>query len=118
MKKWWINVGYVVDVAVWGPFVIPGETGCFCCHQNIADSKGVKQELKDKMKSFNANFQAPSTGPINMMASSFAAMDILKYLGGVGKVESLNKRIGIWTNDLRIEEQNYAKNPKCKVCGE
>jgi hypothetical protein len=51
------------------------------------------------------------------MASSFAALDILKFLGNFGQIHSLNMRIGIWSHDLHIEKQDYSINPGCEVCG-
>lgn len=111
----WVNVGYVEDVAVWGPFIIPAETGCFECHNHIADDY-VENELTPLLKQVNKTYQAPSTGPINMMATSFAAMDVFKYLGGFGEIQSLNKRVGIWTHNLKIETQDFSKNHQCQRC--
>jgi len=112
----WINVGYVEDIAVWGPFIIPGKTGCMACQDNIASDKGINPELKEMMKAINRNYQAPSTGPINMLAISLSMFDILRFLGGFGKIQSLNKRIGLWTHELRFETQNYQRNPHCNAC--
>lgn len=115
-KTAWVNVGYVEDVAVWGPFIIPGETGCFECQSHIAQ-ENVENDLSQYLREVNQNYQAPSTGPINMMATSFASMDVLKYLGGFGEIQSLNKRIGLWTHNLKIESQDFSKNHNCKRCG-
>ena len=112
----WVNVGYVEDVAVWGPFIIPGQTGCLSCQDNIASDKTEDKETKELIRSINKGYQAPSTGPINMLAISLAMFDILRFLGDYGKIQSLNKRIGLWTHDLKLEMQDYSKNPKCKSC--
>jgi hypothetical protein len=32
-----MNVGYVEDIAVWGPFVIPGKSGCYHCKQHLVN---------------------------------------------------------------------------------
>lgn len=39
------------------------------------------------------------------------------YLGGYGSIKSLNKRIGLWTHDLRFEIQDCRRNPDCRICG-
>ena len=112
-----MNVGYVEDIAVWGPLVIPGKSGCYQCKQHIVNFDHLSQEQINKCKQINRNYQAPSTGPINMMASSFAALDILKLLGNFGQIQSLNTRIGIWSHDLHIEKQDYSLNYSCEICG-
>jgi hypothetical protein len=112
----WLNIGYVEDVAVWGPFVVPGKTGCLSCQDNIAGEKIEANATHDMIRTINRNYQAPSTGPINMLSISLAMFDILRHLGNFGTIQSLNKRIGLWTNDLKIEKQDYSKNPDCKVC--
>jgi molybdopterin/thiamine biosynthesis adenylyltransferase len=112
----YINVGYVMDIAVWGPFVIPGETGCWDCRPLIAQNESYENEVTNLIKAINKNNQVPSIGPINMMAASHALIDVLKYLGGFGTIASLNKRIGIWTHNLTIEYQDCSKNKECKTC--
>lgn len=112
-----INVGYIEDIAVWGPLVIPGKSGCHQCQQHLVNFNNLTQDQINKCNQINKGYQAPSIGPINMMASSFAALDILKYLGNFGQIHSLNTRIGIWTHDLHIEKQDYSLNPACKLCG-
>lgn len=112
-----MNVGYVEDIAVWGPLVIPRKTGCYQCKQHLVNFANLSQDQIDKCRAINNGYQAPSTGPINMMTSSFAALDILKFLGNFGQIQSLNTRIGIWSHDLHIEKQDYSHNPSCTVCG-
>ena len=112
-----MNVGYVEDIAVWGPLVIPRQTGCYQCKQHLVNFEDLTQDQVHKCKEINSEYQAPSAGPINMMASSFAALDILKFLGNFGQIQSLNTRIGIWSHDLHIEKQDYSLNPLCDVCG-
>lgn len=112
-----INIGYVEDIAVWGPFVIPYETGCYACQSIESDTQGIADHYQDLIQAINRQYQAPSTGPVNLMACSHGLLDVIKFLGGFGKIHSLNKRIGIWTHDLKIEEQSCKKNPNCRVCG-
>jgi hypothetical protein len=112
-----MNVGYVEDIAVWGPLVIPGKTGCYQCKQHLVNFVDLNQEQIDKCREINNGYQAPSAGPINMMASSFATLDILKFWGNFGQIQSLNTRIGIWSHDLHIEKQDYSINPLCEICG-
>jgi hypothetical protein len=66
----------------------------------------------------NDGYRAPSIAPINQLASSLATLDIMRFLGGFGEVSSYNKRIGVWTHSLKIEEMDFAKNPVCNLCAQ
>lgn len=115
-----INVGYIQDIAIWGPLIIPQTTPCYECFakNNISDSSLLREEYEIKRKIINAKtrYQAPSIGPVNMLSSGHASLDILKYLGGFGKVHALEGRVGIWTHDLRIQIQSYQRDSSCKMC--
>jgi molybdopterin/thiamine biosynthesis adenylyltransferase len=113
-----INVGYIQDIAVFGPFIIPGKTACFECFSkfNISDKNLNNSDLEAKIGSINKNYQAPSIGAVNMLAASLASLDILKYLGNFGVIQSLNTRVGVWTDSLRIQFQNYESIHGCLIC--
>lgn len=111
-----LNVGYVEDVAVWGPFVIPGRSGCLACQDIMAVAEGLERESLSALKEINRAYQAPSIGPTNMTSAALATLDVIKYFGEFGEIQSLNRRVGIWTHDLNLEFQSCAQNPDCKVC--
>lgn len=114
----YINVGYVNDIAVWGPLYVPEVSGCYSCQDIIANDKSAGVEIKNMIRKINEGYQAPSVGPVNMISSGMASADVLKFLVGAhDKVHSINRRIGLWTHNLKIEEQNCSKNPICQVCG-
>lgn len=114
----YLNVGYVQDIAVWGPFVIPGKTGCMACQKLVSTTPTEEnKEIWKSIKAINSRSQAPSIGGINMLSASFAVLDTLKFLGEYGQIASLNRRVGIWTHDLIVEFQKCEKNEKCPVCG-
>lgn len=112
-----LNVCYINDIAVWGPFVIPHKTGCWSCQDILATPDGLGSQSTEKINRINARHQAPSFAPVNLLASSLALMDILMYLGDYGSIKSLNKRIGLWTHDLHFEIQDCQRNPNCQACG-
>lgn len=111
-----INAGYVGDIAVVGPFVIPGETACFACTQVIPDQVASTQELSSLAARMNAGYQAPSFGPVNGMAASMAALEVIRYLGKSVPPHSKNRRIGIHSASVKIEFQNFQRNLGCTVC--
>ncbi|OKO97961.1 hypothetical protein Xedl_03892 [Xenorhabdus eapokensis] len=112
-----INIGYIGDISVFGPFYIPNESGCFACNSNIApDIESDHMDLHKYAEIINKKFQAPSFVAVNAMSSAMATNDIIRYLGGCVKPLSVNKRIGIHSNELKIEYQECPVNKECRVC--
>lgn len=112
----WLNACYVNDIAVWGPLVVPGETGCWDCRPLTARPPMDDPELAELINRVNGRYQAPSNGPVNMLASSLASMDVLRHLGGFGVPASRNRRMGVWTHDLTLDRQTSERNPDCPTC--
>lgn len=112
----WLNACYVNDIAVWGPLVIPGETGCWDCQALTARPPMDDPELAELISSVNGRYQAPSNGPVNMLASSLASLDVLRHLGGFGVPASRNRRMGVWTHDLALDTQSAERDPGCPTC--
>lgn len=113
----WLNICYVNDIAVWGPLVVPGETGCWSCHRLVARGFPGDNHLNAMVARINRRYQAPSCGPTNMLSASLASSDVLKHLGGFGVPQSLNRRIGVWTHELYLDQQTCNRNPACPTCG-
>ncbi|MEV2276262.1 ThiF family adenylyltransferase [Nocardiopsis sp. NPDC049922] len=112
----WLNVCYVNDIAVWGPLVIPGVTGCWDCQPLTAHPPHDDPDLAALIKRVNSRYQAPSNGPVNMVASALAALDVLRRLGGFGVPASLNRRVGVWSHELTLDEQPAERDPLCPTC--
>ncbi len=110
-----ISIGYVVDIAVWGPFVVPGKTGCWCCSQLVVDCSSQSEEAKMWLQKINHGFRPPSIGPINALAAAGAALDVLRFFIGEEPI-SFNKRVGLWTHGMFFEFQSCVRNKECPVC--
>ena len=111
-----LPIGYIQDIVVWGPFVIPGETGCLACRPIISATHSKDSKINMLLQTVNQDYQAPSYGPLNLMAAGCGVLDAFKYLGNFGTIGSQNRRIGIWTNELRIEVQDCSRQTGCPVC--
>lgn len=111
----YINVGYINDISVVGPFFIPGLTSCFKCAE-ITPDYTKKDDLSNYLKIINSDFKAATFPGVNGVAASYAFGDIIKFLGGFGEILSKNKRIGIHSSTIKIEEQLIPKNKGCVVC--
>ncbi|WP_026123018.1 TOMM precursor leader peptide-binding protein [Nocardiopsis halotolerans] len=114
----WLNACYVNDIAVWGPLVVPGTTGCWDCRPLTARPPEDDAELASLAARINGRHQAPSNGPVNMLASSLAALDVLRHLGGFGTPASLNRRVGVWSHDLTLDQQAAERAPACPTCAD
>lgn len=117
-KTPFINVGYVQDISIWGPLVVPGKTGCLACNDLFVKLTDKSPEITEYISIINKNYQAPSFGPVNMLSSSHALLDIIKYLAGLPleKINSANKRLGIETWRNAFVSQSCFKNPECILC--
>jgi bacteriocin biosynthesis cyclodehydratase domain-containing protein len=114
----WLNACYVNDIAVWGPLVVPGTTGCWDCRPLTARAPADEPGLAELIGRVNARYQAPSNGPVNMLASSLAALDVLRHLGGFGVPAALNRRMGVWSHEVSVQEQPADRDPHCPTCAD
>ncbi|MDB6213910.1 ThiF family adenylyltransferase [Gemella haemolysans] len=116
-----LNVGYLNDISVIGPFFIPGISSCPYCNsayglENCKDS--IESPLfKDIYNYINSNSTAPSYFVNNALASSMALVDIFGYLSGdYSKINSLNKRLGISNRNFEKLEISNTIDKNCKYC--
>lgn len=114
-KQPYVNVGYINDIAVIGPFYIPGKTACLACQQLAPDYQGESEDHRI-CKEINKNFKAATFPAINGIAASYAFADIMRYLGEYGNILSINRRVGIHSMEPRFEFQILEKQPNCPVC--
>jgi molybdopterin-synthase adenylyltransferase len=111
-----LPVGYIQDVAIWGPLIIPGKTSCASC-LNLEDDRPKDSDISQILSRINNNYQSPSTPFVNMLASSFATLDIINFLTGLSDIHSLNKRVGISITSMDMFDIPCKKNMNCSVCG-
>lgn len=111
----YLNVGYMNDISVVGPFVVPSKTSCFRCTD--VTSRQTQLEKNPEIEHVNKDFKAATFAPVNGISANFAASEILKFIGGYSTPLSYNKRVGIYSDRLKIEEQIIKKNKECQVCG-
>ncbi|ATP12716.1 hypothetical protein BHOIPH791_06800 [Bartonella henselae] len=117
-KQAYINSGYVNDIAIFGPFYIPGQTGCYACSTSIENLPEKGDSLiHEACTAINNNFKVATFPPVNALSAAMCANDALKFLGGYGNLLSIDRRVGIWSSQLFTEERSLKKNPHCKVCG-
>ncbi|AVM65228.1 MULTISPECIES: ThiF family adenylyltransferase [Dietzia] len=107
----YLPVGYVCDMPVIGPMVVPalGSPGwnsgsSFIAKQSSTEHVDRSEHAPPAPK---AKTQAPSHAWTNLVASGLAVDDILCYLGGFATPVSLNRRIGLNKTGLYFETQQF-----------
>ncbi len=76
-----INIGYLNDFSVIGPFYIPNISSCYYCTDIGVIKKTSSSKLESKIILANKDYQAPSFFTNNAIASSMAMIDIIFYFG-------------------------------------
>lgn len=116
-KQNYINVGYINDIAVIGPFYIPGKSACFECLDGVPREVSEDQELAGVISSINSNSSPATLSAINNLSASFASLECIKYLGGFSVPLSVNRRVGFHSMRLEIQTQEIQRQPTC-ICRE
>lgn len=114
-KQAYLNIGYINDISVVGPFYIPGKTACLACHDlmpNYNDYNAIDKMCND----INNQFKSASFSGVNGVSASYAFNDIIKFLGKFGTILSSNRRIGIHSSKAEFEFQLLPRNSECLVC--
>ncbi|WP_187426453.1 ThiF family adenylyltransferase [Treponema phagedenis] len=111
-----LNVGYLNDYSIIGPFFIPGKSACPFCKNILADAVDQKNT---EVRRINSTYRSPSSFVNNAFSSSMATVEILKYLDGdMNSLQSLNKRIGLSNMDFSILKLDLKRNVNCEYCGQ
>lgn len=114
-----LNIGYLNDFSVIGPFYIPNVSSCaFCSDIGVSFSDELDVELLNRIKLINGEFNTPAFFTNNAFAASMALIDIIYYFSGeFSSINSLNKRIGIDNHDFTKHILDTPLNKNCKFCG-
>lgn len=114
-QKVLLNIGYLNDISIIGPFYIPGISACPFCSNLGAD---IDNNINDNIHEINKSYNAPSSPINNAISSSMALLDILHYFNGdFNNINSLNKRLGIKNGNFEKLWIDIKKNKECSVCG-
>lgn len=114
----YIAVGYLNDIALIGPLRVTNEDACIRCTNVTGSMTDVPQQVANWVDKINQRFRPATFPTANGVASYYALNDIIKVLCGHGNASlARNKRIGIYSNELKIEVQPMKKSADCKVCG-
>jgi molybdopterin-synthase adenylyltransferase len=80
----WSSAGYAHSLAICGPLLVPGTTGCRSCM--VSDDAYAPVGDLPFLGEINARFQVPSFGPVNGLAASAQAKEAIAWLGGMKNI--------------------------------
>jgi len=112
----YLNMGYLNDYSVIGPFYIPEVSSCAYCQNSLGIEKETtsNEKFEDKIKSVNKKYVSPAFFTNNAFASGMALVDILYFFNQqFDKINSLNKRVGINNHDFTLHSIAMNKNSQC-----
>lgn len=115
-----LNVGYLNDISVIGPFYVPEVSSCPYCNNTLSLEKHKKDSLTiEELLKINNKYEAPSSFTNNALASSLAMSDIIQFEAEkLDKVKSLNKRFGVDNVTFENYTLDVPKDKNCSFCSE
>ena len=113
-----INIGYLNDISVIGPFVIPEQTSCPFCNSAFSINGDVDKD-NDVMTKLFKQYSAPSSFINNSLAASLAMSDIVQFVAGnLEDIKSIDSRVGINSSTFEKYVLHNTKDNNCLVCGD
>ncbi len=112
-----LNIGYLNDISLIGPFYIPSLSCCPFCHNSFAldDKKDSDKNLDICL--INDRMQAPSSFLNNSIASSLAISDIIQFMSDdFNSIKSLNCRFGVDNKTFKTYTLPSSVDYKCVFC--
>lgn len=113
----YIAGGFDAHLASTGEIIIPFVTPCVECY--AMHFKKTLKNWKPKPHPVKTRYtEIGGLASMSLFSSSFAVIEIIKYLAGLVKMEDNYKVRGeLMFNDLKLTYLNVGRNPKCPVCG-
>lgn len=112
-----LNIGYLNDIAVVGPFVIPRKTSCPFCYGTYSINGEINLN-NEVMKKLKEQYASPSSIINNSLACDLALSDIIQFFdNNHKKIKSLNSRVGINSDTFEMYTLSNKRDPNCTICG-
>ena len=116
-KPHYIAGGFDAHLASTGELIIPYITPCVECYAShfkvaLKDWKPKKHPVIDRFRDIGG------LASMSLFSSSFASIEIVKYLTGITDInQSFKIRGEFLFHDMSLKYLNLRKDPDCKVCG-
>lgn len=117
-KPHYIAGGFDAHLASTGELILPHITPCAECYaryfkKSLRGWKPSHHPVEDR------SLEIGGLSPMSLFSSSFAALEILKFLSGIVDMEKSYKPRGEWLFDgMTLSYLDVKRDPQCPVCGE
>ena len=117
-KAHFIGGGFDAHLASTGELIIPGITPCVDCYANyfkeaLKGWKPKKHPVKERY------LEIGGLSSMSLFSSSYAAIEIIKYICGLIDVKLYSKTRGEFLfGSMEIDYLNVVRDKECKICGE
>ncbi|MBB5076492.1 HesA/MoeB/ThiF family protein [Nonomuraea endophytica] len=105
--------GFTQHVALVGPLVVPGVTGCLACQGRDFAGRYGSAVLPSPA---NSERLTPSFGPLCGTVSGLVAGEAIRYLTGTGTCAALGATIRLDLLDLTTATSPFERREDCWVC--
>ncbi|WP_331722113.1 ThiF family adenylyltransferase [Alkalithermobacter thermoalcaliphilus] len=114
-----LNVGYLNDISVIGPFYIPRISACPLCNNTFSIKIDCNNDIISReVDELNKRSSAPSAFNNNALAASMATSDIIQYMdGNYQQIKSLNARFGVNNVTFETYKIDTYIDKNCEYCG-
>lgn len=107
-----MQVGYAHDQAVWGPLVVPGETGCIACRSHTLQPSSLNEREKELLAFINTGYIAPAPSYLAQFSVSLAIEDLVRFFTN-RRARALNHQIAVSMHDLQVQNLAYHSSEHC-----
>lgn len=113
----YIAGGFDAHLASTGELIIPYVTPCVECY--ATHFKEVLKDWKPKKHPVMKRYaEIGGLSSMSLFSSSYACIEIIKYIAGLVKMENSFKIRGEFLfHDMSLTYLNVKKNPECPICG-
>lgn len=117
-KTHFIAGGFDAHLASTGELIIPGVTPCVDCYANYF-KEALKEWKPKKHPVYERHLEIGGLSSMSLFSSSYAAIEIIKYICGLIDIKSYSKSRGEFLfTSMDISYLNVVRDKECKVCGE
>lgn len=106
-----LTAGYIDEIGVVGPLIIPGKTPCLSCMDDpVPSSHDIFEDVERRL-------QVPSFGPLNGWVASITANEAIKYLTGYAPIATDGRMVEIDPITLHTKMKGFPRKKDCSHCG-
>jgi bacteriocin biosynthesis cyclodehydratase domain-containing protein len=109
-----VTAGQVPPTVRIGPFYVPGETGCFVCHESAVRARSIAYDRYVEHVQV-VPIRSATLGPASAIVGSILAMEIVHLLVGV-EPATKGSALSVDLRTLEVRREAAPRDHSCTVC--